>query len=189
MNRSLEGDFRCGDVGKVGGYVLQLPAKSNPLLTFNRRPDFDMSELDDALYEQVTEQSQAGNVLFDAGDLDAANEKFDAAWELLPEPKTQWEAALWLLAAKADVHFARQQYAEAAAVLTRAAMCPDGLGNPLLHLRMGQAQFELGDKSRAGNEFTMAYMAAGADIFEDEDPKYLDYLKTILQPPVGQDTL
>ncbi|MCC9606526.1 hypothetical protein LOC68_17415 [Blastopirellula sp. JC732] len=148
-----------------------------------------MSDLDDFLYEQVTELSQEGNVLFDDGDLDAAMAKFDAAWGLLPEPKNQWEAALWLLAAKGDVYFARQQYAEVVDAMMRAAMCPDGLGNPFIHLRLGQAYWELGDKSRAGNELTMAYMAAGADIFEDEDPKYLDYLKTILQPPVGQDTL
>lgn len=148
-----------------------------------------MSELDEALYEQVTELSQEGNIAFDDGDLDGADAKFDAAWALLPEPKTQWEAALWLLAAKADVSFARGNYPEAVATLMRAAMCPDGLENPFIHLRLGQSYLELGDKARAGNELTMAYMAAGADIFEDEDPKYLDYLKSILQPPVGQDTL
>lgn len=148
-----------------------------------------MSELDDALHAQITELSQDGNLLFDDGDLKGAVAKFDAAWALLPEPKNQWEAALWLLAAKGDVHFARQQYSEVVDVLMRAAMCPDGMENPFIHLRLGQAYFELGDQMRASNELTMAYMAAGADIFEDEDPKYLDYLKTILQPPVGQDTL
>ncbi|MFI4876398.1 MAG: tol-pal system YbgF family protein [Blastopirellula sp. JB062] len=148
-----------------------------------------MSQLDETLHSQVTELSEAGNLLFDAGDYEGAAEKFDAAWQLLPEPKTEWESALWLLAAKADSHFVRQQYAEAIAALTRAAMCPEGLGNPFLHLRLGQAHFEMGDQARAGNELTMAYMAAGSDIFEDEDPKYFDYLKTILQPPVGQQTL
>jgi hypothetical protein len=58
-------------------------------------------------------------------------------------------------------------------------------GNPFLHLRLGQCRFELGDLDRAADELARAYMGDGEDVFEDEAPKYLAFLKTRLQPPSG----
>ena len=55
---------------------------------------------------------------------------------------------------------------------------PDGQGNALIHLRLGQTSFELGDLDRAADELTRAYMAAGSEIFEDEDVKYVAFLST-----------
>ena len=54
--------------------------------------------------------------------------------------------------------------------------CPDAIGNPFIHLRLGQTQFELGNKDRAADELMRAYMGAGAEIFVGEAPKYLQYL-------------
>jgi hypothetical protein len=56
--------------------------------------------------------------------------------------------------------------------------CPGGLGNPFLHLRFGQILFESGDHDLAADELIRAYMGAGDEIFENEDPKYLNFLKT-----------
>jgi hypothetical protein len=56
--------------------------------------------------------------------------------------------------------------------------CPGALGNPFLHLRFGQCQFELGELDRAADELMRAYMAAGAEIFKDQDPKYIAFLKS-----------
>lgn len=57
-----------------------------------------------------------------------------------------------------------------------AVQCPDGLGNPYIHLRLGQTAFELGDHSRAADELIRAYMGGGPDIFEEDDAKYLAFL-------------
>jgi len=62
--------------------------------------------------------------------------------------------------------------------------CPDAIGNPFLHLRLGQCQFELGELDRAADELARAYMGAGAKIFEGGD-KYFSFLKTRLEPPPG----
>lgn len=59
--------------------------------------------------------------------------------------------------------------------------CPGAIGNPFVHLRLGQAQFELGDMTRAADELARAYMGAGDEIFEEQDPKYLAFLKTKIQ--------
>jgi hypothetical protein len=56
--------------------------------------------------------------------------------------------------------------------------CLDAIGNPFLHLRLGQCQFELGALDGAADELMRAYMGAGSDIFKDQDPKYLRFLQS-----------
>jgi len=51
--------------------------------------------------------------------------------------------------------------------------CPDAIGNPFLHLRLGQCQFELKALDRAADELMRAYMGGGPDLFKLEDPKYI----------------
>ena len=65
-----------------------------------------------------------------------------------------------------------------------AVHCPDAIGNPFLHLRLGQCQFELDSLDRAADELARAYLGAGSDIFEGAD-KYFAFLKTRLKPPLG----
>jgi hypothetical protein len=52
-------------------------------------------------------------------------------------------------------------------------------------MRLGQCQFELGNKERAADELARAYMAEGSEIFKEEDPKYFAFLKTRLKPPAS----
>ena len=67
--------------------------------------------------------------------------------------------------------------------------CPGGLGNPFVHLRLGECCFDIGERDRAADELTRAYMGAGREIFAEEDPKYIEFLGTRIKPPVGQDRL
>jgi hypothetical protein len=46
------------------------------------------------------------------------------------------------------------------------------MGNPFIHLRLGQSLFEQGDMERAESELLQAYMLAGKDIFSEDDTKY-----------------
>jgi hypothetical protein len=39
----------------------------------------------------------------------------------------------------------------------------------------------LGDEYRASNELARAYMGGGPEIFENEDPKYLTFLRRFMQ--------
>ena len=58
--------------------------------------------------------------------------------------------------------------------------CPDAIGNPFLHLRLGQCQFELGNLDRAADELARAFLIEGKQVFEDSDPKYLDFVESKL---------
>lgn len=143
-----------------------------------------MAELDDLLYRRVKAYCAKGDRLAKAAQYSEALISYWAAWDLLPEPKTDWNAATWILAAIGDANFLSGDFVAGRDNLSTAMHCPDAVGNPFLHLRLGQCLFELGALDRAADELARAYMAAGKDIFRQE-PKYLDFLKTRLKPPMG----
>jgi tetratricopeptide (TPR) repeat protein len=116
-------------------------------------------------------------------------DRFQVAWELLPEPKEIWEAATWILAAIGDVYYLNSHFDKALEFFGKAVRCPGGLGNPFIHLRLGESAYELGNMTRADDELTRAYMGAGKDNFVAEDPKYLKRLSGILLPSPGSDSL
>lgn len=138
------------------------------------------TELEVELHRQVTILSEKGNALVDAGRLDEALEAFISALELLPEPVTKWEAATWLLTALGDTLFFKGDYENAKQALQDAMHCPGAIGNPFIHLRLGQVQLELGNERRAADELTRALMGGGDEIFENQDPKYRRWLAQYL---------
>ncbi|GAA4441453.1 tetratricopeptide repeat protein [Bremerella cremea] len=135
-------------------------------------------EMPDEIYDQLNEHCERGEALLAKGDADAALEQYQAAEALIPSPKLSWEAALWVYAAIGDAWFAKQDFDRARQAFSNAVLCPDGLGNPFIHLRLGQCQFEENNLDKAADELTRAYMAEGLAIFEDENPKYLAFLRT-----------
>jgi tetratricopeptide (TPR) repeat protein len=141
-----------------------------------------MAELSEDDYRRIQTLCKKGDALADDGDYQTALEQYWAAWDLLPEPQTDWQAATWILAAIGDANFLGADYIAGRDNLSLAMRCPDAIGNPFLHLRLGQCEFELGNLDRAADELARAYMGAGAEIFEDEE-QYFAFLKTRLTPP------
>jgi len=137
------------------------------------------------LHESITRLSKEGDDLAKKGADQAAYDKYNEAWNLVPEPKVDWEASTWILSAVGELQFRLKKFDKALNSFLKAVQCPGGLGNPYIHLRIGEAQYELEDMKGAGDNLTRAYMGAGDDIFKVEDPKYLTYLRTILLPPVS----
>src|SRR5262245_41088998 len=134
-----------------------------------------MKALDKKTHAQIEALSKEGDELARNGKLDEALKKFTAAWQLIPKDKENWEASTWLLVSAADIHFGRGALEKARQMLMEALECPGGLGNPYVHLRLGEIEFELGNKKAAGDQLARAYMGAGRDIFKEEDPKYLAF--------------
>lgn len=140
-------------------------------------------ELDDETHERITELCEQGDEDVDEERYDEAIAKYNQALALIPEPVTDWEAATWVLTALGETYFFKGDYEKARQSLTDAMHCPDAIGNPLIHLRLGQAQFELGNMDRARDELARAYMGGDEEIFDDEDPKYLALVRSTLRPP------
>lgn len=140
----------------------------------------DDHELPDHLYEELKSFCREGDDLADKGFFKEAYQSYTRAWELIPEPKVNWEASAWVLTALGDVLFLRQQFEDAKNLFLHAAQCPGGLGNPFVHLRLGQCQYETGNVDGAKDNLARAYMGGGPELFDDEDLKYYQFLLTFL---------
>lgn len=137
-----------------------------------------MSELSDDLHVEIQRLCAAGDALAKDNKFSAAMPSYWAAWDLLPEPKSEWQAATWVLAAIGDANFLSGDFTAGRDNLSNAMHCPCAIGNPFLHLRLGQCQLELGEQERAADELLRAYMAAGSEIFKDQNPRYLRFLQS-----------
>ena len=137
-----------------------------------------MAELDDATFELVKRFSAEGDALAAAGDYGEAIHAYDRAWALLPEPKSQWTAATWILAAIADAGFLGGFLRSARCALDYVMLCPDAMGNPFLHLRRGEVLFEQENYDAAADDLMRAYMGGGPELFAEETAKYLDFLRS-----------
>lgn len=116
--------------------------------------------------------------LAERGEYEAAIAEYNQAWERIPDPKNDWNAATWVLAAIADSAFLAGYNTSAREALEYAMTCPDAIGNPFLHLRYGEVLFDAGDKDAAADELMRAYMGGGPEIFANEDGRYLAFLGT-----------
>lgn len=137
-----------------------------------------MSELSEEDLAEIQRLCAAGDELAARGNYAEAIPTYWAAWDYLPEPKFEWEAATWVLAAIGDANFRGGDFVAGCDNLGNAMRCPGAIGNPFLHLRLGQCQFEIGEKDRAADELLRAYMGAGSDIFKGQDAKYIEFLQS-----------
>jgi tetratricopeptide (TPR) repeat protein len=135
-------------------------------------------QLPDAVLAEITELCRCGDAEAGSGRLVEAKALYVEALRLLPGDPRDWAASTWIYVAIGDVHFRRQAFYRAYKCFHNAVLCPDGLGNPYVHLRLGQTAFELGRNDRAADELMRAFMGGGPGIFDEDDPKYLAFLKT-----------
>jgi tetratricopeptide (TPR) repeat protein len=143
-----------------------------------------VAELSDELHERIEALCAKGDNLAEDGEYAKAIAEYDAAWDLLPTPKANWEAALWILTAIGDAHFHDDNWQACRKVLQKAVKgCGGAVENPFIRLRLGQSLFELGELREAANWMTPAFLTEGKGLFAAENPKYLAFLKGQLQPP------
>lgn len=137
-----------------------------------------MAELSAETHAEITRLCAAGDEAVDRRDFTSGVRLYRDAWKLIPAPQTEWEASTWVLGAIADAYLFNRDYQYARDALEYAMRCPGAIGNPYLHLRLGQACFELADLDKAADELTRAYMGGGAEIFDQQAAKYFEFLKT-----------
>lgn len=135
-------------------------------------------ELDKGIYESIKGFCAIGDRLAASSRYEEAIAEYNKAWGLIPEPKNDWEASTWILAAIGDACFLAGYKTSAREALEYAKTCPGGMGNPFLHLRYGQILYDAGELDQAADEFMRSYMGGGEEIFSAEDGKYFAFLKT-----------
>lgn len=136
-------------------------------------------EMTDELYARITALCAEGDALAEEDDgLADAKLKFEEALQLMPGDPLDWEMGTWIFCALGDMAYLSGDLAVAHEHFNSAVRGPGGLGQPFIHLRLGEIAFEDGRMDRAADELTRAYMGAGLEVFELEDPKYLAFLRT-----------
>jgi hypothetical protein len=151
--------------------------------------DRRVHRLDPSLFAAVRSKAEEGERRMLAGDFKGAFALFVEALDSLPEPRERWNAAGWLLVALGENAVRAGSFEAAQQPLLDAMWCPGTIGNPWVHLRLGQVRFELGEMERAGDELARAYMGGGRAVFEGQHSKYFALVETLLEPPPGMDRL
>ncbi|MFD1838958.1 hypothetical protein [Paracidovorax cattleyae] len=135
-------------------------------------------ELPDDIYEKVTALSEKANDALESDRPSAAIEPLQQALDLLPAPQYEWEAWTWLNGSLGEAYFNLSDFRMARISFLDAMSGPGGQGNPYLLLRVGQSALELGETTQAKQMLAQAHMQEGDELFSDEDPKYLAFLRS-----------
>lgn len=124
--------------------------------------------------------AEEGNKYFDDDEYDKALEIWKKALALIPEPKQSFSETVWFLTSIGDVYFAQRKCEESFKIFEDAKnnLSGEGYNNPFVMLRLGQSAYEIGDKNTAIEYLLRAYMLEGTEIFEEDDDKYFEFLKS-----------
>lgn len=134
-------------------------------------------ELDDALYEQITKHSDIGEHYFEDGKYRKALEEYKKAFDLIPEPKTDWEASVWTLAAIGDSHYMLREFVSARGIFEQMLNEYKEM-NPFVLVRYGECLYETGDIEGARKYLVAAYELEGEDVFDND--KYLKVISDLI---------
>jgi tetratricopeptide (TPR) repeat protein len=110
-----------------------------------------MAELSHELHERIKRLCAEGDEVLGRGRYEGALARYGAAWELLPEPRTDWAAGEWIMATIGDVQYHQGNFAASRRAFLTALKCGGSPDNPFLRLRLGQCLFELGDRRETAN--------------------------------------
>lgn len=123
----------------------------------------------------LEELATQGSELLESGDPDGAVMVWERAIGLLGADPVEHPTAMWFFASIGDAHFEMGHFQEADTALAQ-ALIAGGTDNPFVWLRKGQSLIELGSEDAGVEALTSAYMLDGIEIFDDEDPKYMELL-------------
>ena len=147
-------------------------ASDNPIVS-------RVTELGDDAYDKIAELCESADALFDKRKYSESISLLLKAWDILPLPKENWEAAGWIKATLGDNYFFAKDYSAALEcfeyLYTKYEMI-----NEFVLVRLGGCYFELGEIDQARKYLFDAYMMAGKEIFDHENEKYLQVIEDII---------
>ena len=135
--------------------------------------------MDNKTYNKLIALTNKAEVYFDGGMYHKALQKYNEAFLLIPKPYSKYEASSWVLTGLGDCHYFLRDYKESLNFFKHAEACEGGL-NPFIWMRIGQCHFELEDRRESREYLIRAYAMEGKDIFEMDNPKYLESIKDLI---------
>ena len=140
----------------------------------------EASQLDDQIVARVTELCELGDDHVENQRFDDAIARYEEALTLVPRPLYAWAVTTWILTAMGEAYYLMKDHARVKESIMEAFRCEGAIGNAFLHLRLGQAEIELGQKGRGVEELIRAHERGGDAIFDGEDPRYLALVRAAL---------
>jgi len=134
-------------------------------------------ELDDATYNRIKQFTDQGNSELDAGNIAAARNLYIQALQIVPNPPEDWEASTWIFASIGDTYHAEGNFSKVLESFQNAIRCPGGLGNPFIHLRLGQASSSSGIWTGQRTSLPARIWARVRKSSRKKDPKYLAFVR------------
>ena len=139
-----------------------------------------MAELSREISEMLDELAEQGNEFLEYEQTDEALEAWTKGLNLIPSPQNAYSEAVWFLVSISDIYFENYDFQTALKYLEDAMgnLSGEGITNPYALLRAGQCYLEVGDEKNAIEYLLKAFMFEGEEFFDDEDPKYFDFLQS-----------
>lgn len=123
---------------------------------------------------KIDQLCSEANKLIENYKFNDANKLLLEAWDLVPTPKENENAATWIKTALGDMFYLNDLYEEALEHFLFAYKCVGGIGNAFICLRIGQCFYNLNNLHQAKEYLQRAYMLEGERIFEGELDIYSD---------------
>ncbi len=140
------------------------------------RKDIYATEPEKDAFEPLVEEA---DLHFSFYEIPEAIARYKQALKMLESKKDSDEEKIAeILTSLGDCYFIEQNMKEALGYYLKAFQLPNGVGNAYALLRTGQVYYEQNNLERAGYYLFQAYLIEGESLFEDEDKKYLDLIRT-----------
>ncbi len=129
--------------------------------------------------DRIEELSEQGNEYFDEEKYVDAIRVWEQALTLIPNPRHGFAESQWLETSLGDAHFLLGNHANALECFQNAKnnLEANAYENPFIMLRLGQTYLENQQHDEAKEYLLRAYMLEGEEVFELDDPKYIEFLK------------
>lgn len=114
------------------------------------------------------------------GNYHASITEYQKGLALLGEQPMKSKYAVMIFSGIGEAYFLQKKWEDALEYYGYAVKSDGGLGEPLIHLRLGQLRFELGQIEKAKDELMRAYMGGGDLMFKGEDSKYFHLIREIV---------
>lgn len=136
----------------------------------------ELSQINAELKNRIIGIITEGNECDDNKEFKAAIDNYDKAYDILPEPKFEWEMlSAWLAGSYFNAYFALGNFAEAkhwAGIELKYRSSDIDVG-PFIDI--GMASYELGQLDEAYENFNAAYIYGKERSFKEYPKKYLNF--------------
>lgn len=135
-----------------------------------------MLEMDSNLQAQINKIAKDGDAQANKGNWAGQIEKYREIWDLIPEPKHEWDGGTWILGGIAEAYFQMKELESAKQFFNQSLKCHRGEENSFLHLRLGEINFDEKNLERARIHLKKAWDLSEGRAFAGEPKRYRDFL-------------